>query len=86
VAFNPQDQALLAFVDKVNRASHAIQRGDLEKLIEAGWSEPQISEAVHIAALFATFNRIVNAFGVPSQHLLDFYRDQDVNAAAKEAQ
>jgi len=86
VAFNPQDQALLAFVDKVTRASHAIQRGDLEKLIEAGWSEPQISEAVHIAALFATFNRIVNAFGVPSQHLLDFYRDQDINAAAKEAQ
>jgi uncharacterized peroxidase-related enzyme len=85
-AFSLQDQALLAFVDKVTRASHAIQRSDIERLIESGWSEPQISEAVHIAALFATFNRIVNAFGVPSQHLLDFYRDQDVNAVAKEAQ
>lgn len=82
--FSPQDQVLLAFVDKVTRASHVIQRGDIEKLIESGWSEAQISEAVHIAALFAAFNRIVNAFGVPSQHLLDFYRDQDVNATAKE--
>jgi len=81
-AFSSQDQALLAFVDKVTRASNSIQRSDIEKLIEAGWSEPQISEAVHIVALFATFNRIVNAFGVPSQHLLDVYRDQDVNAAA----
>jgi len=84
-SFSLQEQALLAFVDKVTRASHEIKRRDIEKLIAAGWSEPQISEVVHIAALFATFNRIVNAFGVPSQHLLDFYRDQDVNASAKEA-
>jgi uncharacterized peroxidase-related enzyme len=84
-AFSPQDQVLLAFVDKVTRASHVIQRGDIEKLIESGWSEAQISEAVHIAALFATFNRIVNAFGLPSQHLLDFYRTQDVNDVAREA-
>lgn len=83
--FGPQDQALLAFVDKVTRASHAIERGDIEKLIESGWNESQLSEAVHIAALFATFNRIVNAFGVPSQHLLDVYRAQDVNGVAEEA-
>lgn len=72
-AFTQQEQALLAFVDKVTRASHSIHRGDIETLIEAGWSEPQIAETIHIAALFAAFNRIVNAFGLPSQHLLDLY-------------
>jgi uncharacterized peroxidase-related enzyme len=70
-AFTPQEQALLAFVDKVTRASHVICRSDIESLIEFGWTEPQVAEAIHIAALFAAFNRIVNAFGLPSQHLLD---------------
>jgi uncharacterized peroxidase-related enzyme len=76
-SFTPQEQALLAFVDKVTRASHSIERSDTEFLLEAGWSEPQIAETIHIAALFATFNRIVNAFGLPSQHLLDLYHTQD---------
>jgi uncharacterized peroxidase-related enzyme len=78
-AFNRQDQALLAFVEKVTRASHTIGPGDIKNLAEAGWSEPQIAEAIHIAALFATFNRIVNAFGLSSQHLLDLYNSADQN-------
>jgi hypothetical protein len=32
---------------------------------------------VHVAALFASFNRIVNAFGLPSQHLLALYESDD---------
>ena len=76
-ALTLQEQALLAFVDKVTRASHTIHRGDVDNLIEAGWSELQIAEAIHVAALFAAFNRIVNAFGVPSQHLLNVYENRD---------
>jgi alkylhydroperoxidase family enzyme len=37
----------------------------------AGWNQQEIAEAVHITALFAYFNRVANAFGLPSQHLLD---------------
>jgi hypothetical protein len=33
----------------------------------------QIAEAVHVAALFATFNRVANAFGLASQGLLALY-------------
>jgi len=33
----------------------------------------QIAEAVHLAALFSTFNRVANAFGLKSQGLLAFY-------------
>jgi uncharacterized peroxidase-related enzyme len=76
-AFSPQELALLTFVDKVTRASHTIHRGDIESLIGAGWSEPQIAEAIHIAALFAAFNRIVNAFGLQSQRLLDLFEIQN---------
>jgi uncharacterized peroxidase-related enzyme len=76
-AFTPGEQALLVFVDKVTRASHTIQRSDIESVVEAGWSEPQIAETIHITALFAAFNRIVNAFGLPSQHLLDLHSTQD---------
>jgi alkylhydroperoxidase family enzyme len=36
----------------------------------AGWKEEEISEAVYITALFAFFNRVADAFGVPSQDYL----------------
>jgi hypothetical protein len=31
---------------------------------DAGWTEPQIAEAVYITALFAFFNRVADAFGL----------------------
>jgi uncharacterized peroxidase-related enzyme len=69
------EQALLQFAEKVNRSSHWITRADVETLIQSGWTEPQIAEAVHIIALFATFNRVANAFGLPSQGLLALFEN-----------
>jgi alkylhydroperoxidase family enzyme len=48
------------------RSTHA----DVQKLRDAGWKEDQIAEAVYITALFAFFNRVADAFGVPSQDYL----------------
>ena len=76
------EQLLLAFAQKVNRDSHRIGTADVAALSEAGWSELQIAEAVHIAALFATFNRVANAFGLPSQDLLALCQDASESAAA----
>ena len=42
----------------------------MQKLRDLGWSEDQISEAVYIIAMFAFFNRVADAFGVPPQHYL----------------
>jgi alkylhydroperoxidase family enzyme len=42
----------------------------VDTLLSAGWSELQIAEAVHVVALFSTFNRVANAFGLASQELL----------------
>ena len=69
-AFSAEEQALLLFVAKVTRVSNQICRADIEELIRVGWTEIQIAEAVHVAALYAAFNRIANAFGLPSQDLL----------------
>ena len=48
------------------RTTHA----DVQKLRDAGWSEDQIAEAVYVTAMFAFFNRVADAFGVPSQDYL----------------
>ncbi|HEX8802315.1 MAG TPA: hypothetical protein VF772_27080 [Terriglobales bacterium] len=44
---------------------------DVQKLRDAGWTEQQISEAVYIIAMFAFFNRVADAFGIPPQHYLE---------------
>jgi uncharacterized peroxidase-related enzyme len=66
--FTSAELALLKFTGKVNANSSAITRADVEAAIRAGWTEAQVAEAVHIAALFAAFNRIANGFGLPSPY------------------
>lgn len=73
--FPSAELALLKFAGKVNAHSSAITRADVEAATNAGWTEAQVAEAVHIAALFAAFNRIANGFGLPSP-LADSLRDQ----------
>jgi uncharacterized peroxidase-related enzyme len=77
-----EERKLLSFVQKVNGNSHQIDKADVHSLREAGWSELQIAEAVHIAALFATFNRVANAFGLPSQGLLALFESEGSDAHA----
>ncbi|MGB9123214.1 MAG: hypothetical protein WCE73_21545 [Candidatus Angelobacter sp.] len=66
----PAERALLAYVELITHAAYRSTSEDVEKLRGAGWKEEQISEAVYIAALFAFFNRVADAFGVPSQDYL----------------
>jgi alkylhydroperoxidase family enzyme len=63
-------------VQKVNGNSHEIDKADVDLLVAAGWSQLQIAEAIHVAALFATFNRVANAFGLQSQGLLALFESQ----------
>nr|AUN36734.1 hypothetical protein [uncultured bacterium] len=66
----PAERALLLYVEIVTVAAYRSTPEDVQKLRNAGWKEEQISEAVYIIALFAMFNRIANAFGVPVQNYL----------------
>ena len=69
--FTAAEQALLAFVQKVNVHSNEVTPADIESLRSSGWNDLQIAECIHLTALFATFNRVANTFGLPSQRLLD---------------
>jgi len=64
------ERALLDYLELITRAAYRSTPEDVEKLRAAGWMEEQIAEAVYIAALFAFFNRVADAFGVPSQDYL----------------
>ena len=55
----------------VTEAAYRTTGDDVQKLRDHGWSEDQISEAVYIIAMFAFFNRVADAFGVPPQHYLE---------------
>jgi alkylhydroperoxidase family enzyme len=55
----------------ITDAAYRSTPGDVQKLRDAGWTEEQISEAVYIIAMFAFFNRVADAFGVPPQHYLE---------------
>ena len=58
------EQLLLEFTRKITFEAHKITSGDTDPLREGGWTEEQIAEAVYIAALFAFFNRVADAFGI----------------------
>ena len=61
---------MLQFAKKITETSEAIRPADMEAMRVAGWTDLQIAETIHITALFSSFNRVVNAFGLPSQELL----------------
>ena len=64
------ERALLDYVEKVTHAAPRTTHADVQKLRDAGWSEDQIAESVYVTAMFAFFNRVADAFGVPSQDYL----------------
>ncbi len=65
------ERRLLDYVKLITEAAYRSTAEDVQKLREAGWKEDQIAEAVYITALFAFFNRVADAFGVPSQNYLE---------------
>jgi uncharacterized peroxidase-related enzyme len=67
--FSEAEKILLRFALRVNSDSRSMTRADVEKAMQAGWTETQLAETVHLAAFFAAFNRIANAFGLPAPKL-----------------
>lgn len=69
-ALTAAERALLEYIELVTRAAYRTTRDDVQKLRDAGWTEDQIAEAVYVTAMFAFFNRVADAFGVPPQDYL----------------
>src|SRR6476646_3082578 len=66
-----KERALLDYVKKVTEAAPRTTPQDVQQLRDAGWTEPQIAEAVYVTALFAFFKRVADAFGISPQGLLE---------------
>lgn len=64
------ERSLMEYVELVTRAAYRSTAEDVQKLRDAEWKEEQIAEAVYITALFAFFNRVADAFGIPAQDYL----------------
>ena len=60
------ERVLLEFVRLVTEHANRTTDADVERLRQVGWNDPQISEAVYITSLFAFFNRVADAFGLPN--------------------
>ena len=71
---SPAEHALLLYVELITNAAYRSTAEDVERLRAHDWTEEQISEAVYITALFAFFNRVADAFGVPPQDYLTLGR------------
>jgi alkylhydroperoxidase family enzyme len=67
-SITPQDRTLLGLVKLVTEHAYRCQDEDVQKVREAGWSDPQIAEAIYITAMFAFFNRVADAFGLQDPH------------------
>ena len=67
---SPAERVLLHYVEKVTRDAARTTHEDVQVLRDAGWNEEQIAEAVYVTAMFAFFNRVADAFGIPSQEYL----------------
>lgn len=58
------DRALLQFVRVITEHAWKTTDETVQRVRDAGWTDPQIAEGVYIAALFAFFNRVADAFGI----------------------
>jgi len=61
----------MEYVKLITESAPRSTHEDVQKLRNLGWSDNQISEAVYITALFAFFNRVADAFGIPPQNYLE---------------
>ena len=61
---------MLNYVKLITEAAYRSTPEDVDELRKVGWTENQIAEAVYVTALFAFFNRVADAFGVPAQNYL----------------
>ena len=65
------ERGLLDYVELITNAAYRSTHEDVQRLRDLGWMENQISEAVYVTAMFAFFNRVADAFGVPPQNYLE---------------
>ena len=67
----PAERLLLEFVGTLTRHAYRITDEQVQGLRDAGWTDPQIAEAVYDGALFNLFVRLADAFDIHPNPLLE---------------
>lgn len=73
---NDAETALMKFIKLVTEAAYRTTPADTKQLRDAGWTDPQIAEAVYITAMFALFNRVADAFGLTDPNYFAKFGDE----------
>lgn len=60
----PREKALFAFIERMNRESFSLQPADVQAVIDAGWSQEAVYDAITVCALFNFYNKWIDATGV----------------------
>lgn len=64
---SPSLAQLLRFAEKLTQSPSAMGRADIALLLEAGWSEQAVEDAVAVISLFNLVNRLVDALGFENE-------------------
>ena len=68
----PKLRSLLAFIEKMNRASTEIAQADVDAAKAAGWSDDALYDAITVCALFNFYNKWIDATGVQDMSPADY--------------
>jgi len=69
---------ILAYVKTLTLTPSHLTQADYQKVMDAGWSEQALSDAIAVAALFNFFNRIVEGHGVTAPSPESLSKNADV--------
>ena len=61
---SPREKALFAFIERMNGESFSLQPADVQAVIDAGWSQEAVYDAITVCALFNFYNKWTDATGV----------------------
>ncbi len=65
------EKALLAYIEKVNCDCAAVEQADIDRLHQAGWTDPAIYDAIMVCGLLNFYNRWIDASGVQAMSKAD---------------
>lgn len=58
---------ILRFATKLTQRPGEVGQRDIDELLEAGWSEQTVEDAINVISLFNYVNRLVDAFGIEGE-------------------
>ena len=68
---SPAERLLLELVGTLTKHAYRITDEQVQALRDAGWTDPQIAEAVYDGALFNLFVRLADAFDIHPPVMMD---------------